>query len=207
MQVDSHTIPVAETTPQPSKRLNPWSSMQGVPPWPAADQQGATLLEIIVVMIVIGIVTAAVIDRVTDTKTELYSWGDRVKVHLRYAQMRAMNSDRVWGVNFSQSGSTAQYFLFEDRNRDKSIDIPTEQVRLPGENDLVLTLPTEIQLTAGLGSLSFDNWGRPYTHVHKVTEDPSDSCFQEASSGTTVTLAEGTATMDVTVTPNTGFIP
>jgi hypothetical protein len=94
---------------------------------------------------------------------------------------------------------------FEDQDRNKAADIATEQVRLPGESDMVLTLPASIQLTAGVGAVSFDHWGRPYTHVHRVTDDPTDAHFQEASVGTTVTLTQGADSVAITVTPNTGF--
>jgi len=86
------------------------------------------MIEIIAVLLVISIIgAAAMISGVYSTSDyDLTSQADILESQLRYAQARAMNSDVVWGIEFS---STTTYSLFKyDADSGKVF------VDLPGEN-------------------------------------------------------------------------
>ena len=72
-------------------------------------------LELIAVLIVLAIMTAVAVSRLNNNDAEVVTGADTLKMHLRYAQTMAMNSNpnapadqTVWGI--SCSGSS--YWLF-----------------------------------------------------------------------------------------------
>ncbi len=110
-------------------------------------QHGFTLLEIIVVLLLISIVTATVMFSSSAVEnTDVYTAADRLKVHLRYSQIRSMNSDLIWGIVFN--GTT--YTLMRDISGS-----PVPEL-LPGENNSTVNLPGNVT-----GTVSFDSWGSP----------------------------------------------
>jgi len=56
-------------------------------------QDGFTLIEIISVLVVLGLLVAVVVSRMTNYDTEVRMGTDVLKEHLRYAQTKAMNKD------------------------------------------------------------------------------------------------------------------
>ncbi|HPQ42888.1 MAG TPA: prepilin-type N-terminal cleavage/methylation domain-containing protein [Syntrophales bacterium] len=114
------------------------------------DQSGFTLIEVITVLIVLGIlvaVTATRLSGVADTAQDT-SDIDRLKSHLRYAQIRALNTVGVWGIDFSGTG----YNLYRDGD--------ATVYSFPGEENSEMEKPSSVTYS---GYISFDEWGRPYT--------------------------------------------
>jgi MSHA pilin protein MshC len=109
-------------------------------------EKGFTMIEIIAVLVLLGVVSALLIFRSSSDQTDESSSADKLKVHLRYAQMRSMNSDVVWGVQFN-GGS---YSLMQNMT-----GTPVAET-LPGEINSSVSLPTVVT-----GSVQFDTWGRP----------------------------------------------
>ncbi|GAB6094420.1 hypothetical protein JCM14469_06720 [Desulfatiferula olefinivorans] len=108
---------------------------------------GFTLVEIIAVLLLMGIVAALVVAGGLGLgDTDEGAAADVLKTHLRYAQSRAMNGDRAFGIVFSGGG----YSLVRDP---AGTAVP---VRLPGESALTVPLPAAVS-----GSVTFDTWGRP----------------------------------------------
>ena len=110
------------------------------------NEKGFTLVEIITVLILLGVVSAVLISGNLTGDTDLSASADKLKVHLRYAQMRAMNSDVAWGIKFD--GGT--YSLISDIGGTPGVET------LPGESDKTLELPSAV-----IGTVGFDTWGRP----------------------------------------------
>ena len=110
------------------------------------ENTGFTLLEVAMIMFIAGIVSIIVVTRFMDTSTEELLQTDVVKVHLRYAQARAMSSNVIWGIVFY--GST--YSLFKNGNT-------TDTVFLPGEESKTLNLPSGV-------TFSFDRIGKSLAH-------------------------------------------
>ena len=111
---------------------------------------GFTMIEVITVLLLLGILVVGAVARlggVTDTAQNT-SDIDRLKSHLRYAQIRALNTMGVWGVDFT-GGS---YNLYRDGD--------ATVYSFPGEENSDIEKPTSITYA---GYVSFDEWGRPYT--------------------------------------------
>lgn len=73
--------------------------------------RGFTLIEVIAVLIILGIVAAVIVSRMTTTASySIKSQAEVLKGHIRYAQSLAMATDSIWGINISDS---KQYSLFK----------------------------------------------------------------------------------------------
>lgn len=143
-------------------------------------QDGFTMIEIIVVLIVMAIVASVILYRPTTNVNKLVAEADILKSHLRYAQIKAMNGDdtETWGIHLADAKS---YILY--KNNAQATDI------LPGETAQTHTFPTEVSFTSGGGTtVNFTNWGSP------------------VSGAQTITLKQGIESINVTVTKNTGYI-
>jgi hypothetical protein len=112
-------------------------------------EKGFTFLEIIAILIIIGIISAIAISRISSTA----AYGkigefDKVESHLRYAQSRAIRTDANWGINFS-NGST--YWLFQT--------VSTNKVNIAGEAQSI-TL-SNLSITSAPQIITFDRFGSP----------------------------------------------
>lgn len=110
-----------------------------------ADQAGFTLIEVIAVFILMGVLAAMAISRSLDATGEAEVAGatEVVKNHLRYAQVRAMNADLAWGLNFAGSSYTLR-------------DANGATASLPGD------LPQGMTFVASVNPVMFEKrWGSP----------------------------------------------
>jgi prepilin-type N-terminal cleavage/methylation domain-containing protein len=171
------------------------------------NQYGFTMIEIISVLVIMAIIGAVAVSRVSSIgQSTLQANADKLKVHLRYAQLRALNStERVWGIDFSSDSYRLFYsipsdasntvhsvpFLGEDRNPDPNKD----------PNSITLKNTT---ITFGGNPLSFDTWGKPYQNLRANF----DSSPVPQSTDRNITLTDtGGNTKSITITKNTGYIP
>ncbi len=154
---------------------------------PAIDENGLTLLEVIVVLVLIGILSAVIWSKPL-TDTTLAARTEAIKAHIRYAQVRSMNTERRWGIQSDGDG----YWLFADA------DPAGTRIVLPGETDVVVSLAEHgISITPFL--LSFDQWGRPCSDA--AAQNPiTDALILSVT-------AQGQTPQQILVTPDTGFIP
>lgn len=151
--------------------------------------KGFTLVEIIAAIIIIGIMSAVFISRITSTaETDRMAKIDALKSHLRYVQMRAinmspdpLNAESDCKAAFGMSISENSYFMFKDC-KVGSI------VLLPGASDTIVSIPG-MNLTPQV--VSFDNWGRPCTDLLGAT--PEDDDIRSLGHG-------------IIITKNTGFV-
>ena len=157
------------------------------------------MIEIIAVLIIIAILgTTAMISGVYSTSDyDLASQADILESQLRYAQTRAMNSDVVWGIEFSGT-TTYSLFKYDTVNGRVPADLPgkdTSTVVFQDDNGT----PTGMTVTGGI-IVSFDSWGRPYTG------EPPAQTLQTEGAWRTITLSYKGDTESIRVTNNTGFI-
>lgn len=157
--------------------------MEGVKISDYQGTKGFTIIEIVAVLLIVGIVSAVVVSRITSTtQVDLASQVEVVKGHLRYAQSRAMNSDTVWGIHFA---SATTYYLFQGTGS-------TTPVQLFGEENATVSLTAKgssLTITPPEGKrVAFDSFGRP-------------------NPGITENIVIKTSGNDIIVTKNTGFIP
>lgn len=150
---------------------------------------GFTLLEAIVVIIIVGIVGAAVAARMVISNPELAAQTEVAKTHIRYAQIQAMNSDMVWGIHCEGTS----YWLFKDGNK-------ANKVLLPGEDSDTVALSVNGLTVSGFTDLSFNTWGKPHTDEGALEANKLSAVLN-------ITISSGEEIEQITVTPNTGFIP
>lgn len=141
------------------------------------------MIEVVAVLLILGIISAVAVPRIIGTSEyDLSSQVEVVKNHLRYAQIRAMNTDSVWGIFFTGPTPTT-YYLFQGAGS-------TTPVPLPGEDNATVNLTTKkskLEITPPTGgSVTFDSYGSP-------------------GSANDITIATNGGTFYVT--KNTGFIP
>jgi prepilin-type N-terminal cleavage/methylation domain-containing protein len=148
--------------------------------------RGFTIIEILSVMLIIGIVSAIAISRIGSSQVELSAKTEVVKSHLRYAQLKAMNSNTVWGI----CCDNVSYWLFKDGDLNQKMVLPGEELNLVdlSANDISMAAFTA----------AFDSWGRPYNNASATG----------VSTGATISVdAEGAVPVNITIIAETGFIP
>ncbi len=69
---------------------------------------GFTFIEIIAVLLIVGILSAIAMEHSMNYEADLIGAVEVVKSHLRYAQIKAINSNRKWGIVFSPSTYTLE---------------------------------------------------------------------------------------------------
>jgi prepilin-type N-terminal cleavage/methylation domain-containing protein len=159
-------------------------------------EDGFTLIEIIAVLIVMGILAAVAVSRSLNYDVEVRSGADTLKMHLRYAQTLAMNSNtNVWGI--SKGGSS--YWLFQGTNTSNYWYIPEDGIYLSGKT--VNLTAKKIQLADF--TVYFDNRGIPYSAYTNTTNNAPLT----SNSTITVSPLSGGTNVAVTITPLTGYIP
>lgn len=143
------------------------------------NKSGFTLIEVIAVLIILAIVSAVVISRVTATDTaKLQAEVNTLKGHLRYAQYLAMNdiAPVKWGINVGGSS----YTLAKVDNTGT-----TNPYSLPGDSSATHSFASGISASSSATPILFDEWGSPGIANINIT-----------LSGQTITIYAGT-----------GFIP
>jgi len=159
------------------------------------DHRGFTMIELVIVLIVMAIVAIFIASRASTSGNDLISETDTLKSNLRYAQIRAMNDSIPWGIHIPDAAS---YVLYRNNKVDTDQMLPGEK---PGTSPAAQThiLPATVTVTSGVGTTyNFDAWGRP---VNTGTPPIPLAAAQ------TITLSEGAATVAITITRNTGYIP
>ncbi len=116
---------------------------------------GFTLLEGVAVLIIVGIAVAISAPYFSSQAVAEPVNTDTIKSHLRYAQLMAMKTNVVWGIDFKNK----TYKLF--RNGKKNDTVP-----LPGDGAPSGALPAGKSATE---TIAFDSWGIPYINASAQT--------------------------------------
>ncbi len=163
------------------------------------NRSGMTLLEVVMVIMLIGILATVVISRYPASAANVITQTAVLKAHLRYAQLRSMNTSTIWGINFDNN--TYWLFNLEDMN--------TPHL-LPGETSAQLSVGSHhgisIALTGAVTSSSFyiifDSLGRPGINL-------SDKEFLPSTIDLHISISDESIgnSQTIIVTSNTGFIP
>lgn len=158
---------------------------------PQSKCDGFTILEVILVLALISIFATIAVVRQPSTNLTLKGQKVSLQSHIRYAQMRAMNSDSRWGITIDPNDDHV-YWLFEDE--------VTQQRFLPGEDGINVDLTAKgISISAsGANSFRFDDWGRPMSGDAYFTDDLSVD-LQKSDGAETFTET-------LVITAETGFV-
>jgi len=160
------------------------------------NNAGFTLIEVVGVLVIIGILAALVIPRMSSTSQfDLTSNAEVIKNQLFYAQGMAMKQGNVGGVKCDGT----HYWLFKTNLPDNA----ASQLLLPGENARKVSLSSK-KITMTAFTLFFDFAGRPYTaYTDPIVNAPVDV---DNPLVITVGVPLDPATITLTITPETGFI-
>jgi len=164
---------------------------------------GFTLLEVLAVMVLMGILAVLAVVQHSTSDATLVAQAQVLKSHLRYAQMRSINTDLNWGIYYNYNGGNINecYYLLFNGHSIANIE------QLPGESqDRVYLGDMGISIASAAGAaipgaqsfqVEFDQWGRPSS----AQLDPS------GSASITLDLAQpGHDHQQVVITRNTGYI-
>jgi MSHA pilin protein MshC len=166
------------------------------------NKKGFTIFEIIAVLVILGIIAAVAISRISSNQNNLIAATDTLTSQLRLAQARAMNTSAddvtnfsVWGVSFS---SSTQYYLFYCATASACNPAANQQMFL-GADSIIMDLTSKgVQVTNGALILAFDRFGTPYTNAALTTL---------LANQLTLTLQDNNGnTKTINITPQTGMI-
>jgi len=169
------------------------------------NDKGFTLIEVIAVLIILSIIAVVVISRGgSSAEATLKSSAEALKGHIRFAQMKALNSDAPnCAASVGMVISSGGYTMFTIIG---PTDCASANVVLPGaESSSGVNLPGGIVFTDTTLPLTFyfDRWGRPSITAPTVTTStPADDNITMKLSHPSVTQPE-----TITITKNTGFVP
>lgn len=149
------------------------------------NSRGFTMIELISILVIVGMLAAVAVSRISSTAAySLTSEADILRMHLRYAQLRALSDSVTWGVTFSSNSYTLQKNGVQASSN------------LPNEGSATHTLPGGITLSGS--TITFDTWGTPviaWDNTNPVT------------GSITIIISSGSSSQSITITKNTGFIP
>lgn len=138
---------------------------------------GFTLIEIIVVLILLSILSATAISKLTLDKDRWIN-PDVFASHLRYAQSRAMAMEEPWGIETKNDGTYSMFKIHEGTKQ----TVPLPGGSISGKN-------------VQSGTWWFDEMGRPYLGAYNKLAEPE-------TRNITITVSQKT----LTITANTGYI-
>ena len=182
--------------------------------FPQPNQNGFTLVEITVVLVLIAIIAAYVIGRsATTDQVDVVGQTDRIRNQIRYAQASAMRqSNRVWGVKLDSG--TNQYWFFSiapDTEGNEIVpdidageeDLAANRRAFPGENsDIISFADLDLDDITPSFTLFFNRIGKPYTAYFKE----NDSGNVALSNNLVITVSGKGESRTITVIPETGLL-
>jgi MSHA pilin protein MshC len=152
-----------------------------------SDTHGFTLFEVILVLVLITIFATVAVSRQPATDASLKAQADVLRSHIRYAQMRALNTDTAWGIGIGIDSGASTYYLLRE----------TQKRILPGETVDTIDLDAKnITISCSAKAVMFDAWGRPAADGVML----SDASLP-------IVLGKDGLTESLTIMPNTGFVP
>lgn len=163
-----------------------------------------TLLEVVLILLVMGILTATVAVHVNSGTADLAVSADSISSQIRLVQTLAMNSSHaLWGIQFNDGTPNYRIFQWEDasdNDMQSFISIPNTGTDAGGW----ITLSDNgirFDVQGNKDNIAFDGFGKPYRISSSGATLLTNNPF-------TLTLVDTAGnTNEIQVTPKTGFVP
>src|SRR2546426_8401374 len=172
---------VEETVSAP--RLHGWSL-----------ERGFTLRELLIVMVIVGIISAIALTRTGNDPVMLSTQIDQLAGDIRYVQALAMTQGQRYRINLTATGYTLT--LADAGGTLVPHPVTGSTAQTNWNSGVTVTLPPT-NLPNSL--VAFDGRGIPYT-------DNVATIALAAATTATITLSKGGANQSVTITPQTGRV-
>ncbi len=154
---------------------------------------GFTLLEIIIVLMIVGIISAIALARVGNDPVMLSTQVDQLAGDIRYVQALAMTQGQRYRINLSATGYTLT--LADAGGTLVPHPVTGSTAQTNWNSGVTVALPPT-NLPNNL--VAFDGRGIPYTD-NLATAAP-------AASTASITLSKGGVSQSITITPQTGRV-
>lgn len=137
---------------------------------------GATMIELVATLVVLAVLAAFALPAARNTGANVAAEAAILRGHLRYAQGMAMaNNTYTWSVNLGANSYTLQ------RNGAPA------PINLPNENAPTHTLRAGVSIGAGLGVITFTEWG-------------------DIGAARVITVTDGDVAQSISIAATTGLI-
>lgn len=163
-----------------------------------ARSDGFTLIELITVVVILGVLSLAVFSRMGNMGGQELARMAEVRAQIRFVQLKAMKTGSVFG--FTCDG--ANYWAFAHNSTSPASTAAT--LPLPGERANVVDMSTAATgkgMTMTAFTYFFDGYGIPYTAYTNAAVNT------KLAANATITITAGGGTGDLTLTPETGYVP
>lgn len=155
-------------------------------PYEHKKDSAFTLLEVLLVLVFISIFATVAVSRQTPANVAAKACAEKLKAHMRYAQMRAMNTTTQWSIIYQKS--TNSYRLLNEKTQ--------AVTTLPGETQPMVDLNLEkVSIEQDDFKITFDDWGRPTSTIAFNSNNEA-----------IITLTCGGNDANATLLQETGFI-
>ncbi len=160
------------------------------------------MLELVFVIVVIGILAAAIIPRME--RETLYEASEQLLSHVKYTQHLAMtdnmfdNGNANWFDNRWKIDFTGNTYAITS-NTTNALD-PLSRAAIDGSGDYDLNTKYTVQITTADYVLAFDHLGRPYGDG--IGGTPTANLL---AADKNITISSNGETATITITAETGF--
>ncbi|HEY9199729.1 MAG TPA: GspH/FimT family pseudopilin [Gammaproteobacteria bacterium] len=158
-------------------------------------QQGVTLFELVMVMVIIGVLAAMAAPRLSLTDSSVHAQAAQIARDIRHVQMLAMAQGRT--LTFESLGGGYHCGVDDIPSPSDVVVIDDPALHQANQQDCVFTLSNGATLSAG--RISFDSLGRPVDVSRALITAPVT--FIVSGGAQSATLSISPVTGFVTVTP------